>query len=515
MTAATPCDICDGRRVVQPGTPLEEPCPWCSNGDVGQTDPPKADRPAYLDHLPGADHSATATVNDPLPKEPRTEYGYARRLIHVYGDELRYVPAWRQWLVWDGTRWCPDVTGQAARWMKVIARRITTDALAITDADKRRSALRDAKRGESSSGIAGALTLASTEDEVAIAHDALDADPFLLNCVNGTLDLRTCELRAHDPADLLSKITGASYRPEVTGQAFLQFLADVQPDEAMRSFLARLLGHALEGRQTVHVLPIFWGEGANGKSTLVDAAVAALGDYAAPAAAGLLTARNFDPHPTETADLFGRRLAVLHETDAGRRLAEGTVKRLTGGDRIKARRMRENFWSFDPSHTFVMLTNHKPLVSGNDEGIWRRLKLVPFSVVIPVDKRDEELPDRLALEFDAILGWLIGGYQAWRRDGLDEPKAVTTATASYREESDALGRFIGERCLEGPHRWVRSSELFAAWSAWCAREGEETGTNKAFTTALQNRGHDTERTNRGAVFKRLGLAADTDQEKGK
>jgi len=158
----------------------------------------------------------------------------------------------------------------------------------------------------------------------------------------------------------------------------------------------------------------------------------ALGDYADAAAAELLTARTFDAHPTGVADLCGLRLAVLHESDAGRRLAEGTVKRLTGADRLKARRMREDFWSFDPSHTFVMLTNHRPVLTGTDEGIWRRLRLVPWDIVIPPEERDEELPDRLALERDAVLAWLVAGYRDWRQRGLADPGKVTDATAASR-----------------------------------------------------------------------------------
>lgn len=228
--------------------------------------------------------------------------------------------------------------------MKVTARRLTNAAYEIKDEDKRRAALRTARRGESSAGVNGALALASTEDGVAIAPTQLDADPFLLNCVNGTLDLRTMELRDHDPADLLSKITGAAYRPGVIGSDFTAFLQKVQPKEEMRRFLARLLGHTLEGRVVEHILPILHGPGANGKGTFTDAVLCALGDYADAADPDLLTARTFDAHPTGVADLFGRRLAVLHESDAGRQLAEGTVKRLTGGDRVKARRMREDFW---------------------------------------------------------------------------------------------------------------------------------------------------------------------------
>jgi putative DNA primase/helicase len=452
------------------------------------------------------------TVHDPMPGEPLTELGYARRLIEVYGGQLRYVPVWRWWLVWDGKRWARDTTGQAARWMKSIARLITADALAVADKDKRATALRQAKRGESAGGIAGALTLAGTETELVVTPDDLDADPYLLNCRNGVVDLRTGEISPHDPNLLLTKVTGASYRPGTRGDVFGAFLARVQPDEEMRAYLARLLGHALEGRQAVHILPIFHGEGSNGKSTLVNGAMSALGDYADAADPGMLTARGYDAHPTGVADLYGLRLAVLHESDAGRRLAEGTVKRLTGGDRIKARRMREDFWSFDPTHTFLMLTNHRPIVGGTDEGLWRRLRLVPWGVVIPAEERDEELPGKLLLELDAILTWLVGGCLGWRSDGLGDPKPVMEATAAFRAESDALARFIAEQCLTGPHFTVPSAELFAAWSKWCARENEEAGTQTAFSNALTNRGLDKTKDGRGRMrWRSIRLAAEDDE----
>jgi putative DNA primase/helicase len=461
----------------------------------------------------GGRHRAPPRDNaDPVPAEPWSELGYARRLISVYGDELRYVPQWRRWLVWDGKRWAHDTTGQSARWMKAIARRVTSHAMALPDERERKAAVSLARRGESAAGVAGALTLAGTEQEIVVGPDDLDADPFLLNCANGTLDLRTGELRGHDPADLLTKMTGAAFRPAAAGPEFAKFIERVQPDPAMRDYLARLLGHGMEGRVVSHILPIFHGDGANGKGTLINyAVVPALGDYADAADPELLTARTFDAHPTGTADLFGLRLAVLHESDHGRRLAEGTVKRLTGGDRLKARRMREDFWSFSPSHTFVMLTNHKPIIGGTDEGIWRRIKLVPWDVVIPEHERDEELPDRLALELDAVLAWLVSGYREWRDRGLDDPDAVTLATDAYRAESDVLRRFLDQRCVPG-HGTVGSSELFAAWSAWCKAEGEEPGTMTAFAAAMQNKGFDNYTQNGRRRWRGLGLAADDEGE---
>ena len=449
---------------------------------------------------------AGAIDADPAPGEPLTDLGYARRLISVYGDRLRYVPAWHRWLTWDGARWQPDATGQPPRWMKSIARLVTAAALDSGDDDTIRNSL----RGESAHAIAGALALASTEPGIAVTHDQLDADPYLLNCANGTLDLRTGELRPHDPADLLTKITRAAYRPAARSKAWTEFLATVQPDKAMRDYLGRLFGQSLEGRVAEHLLPICHGPGANGKGTFLNTVMFTLGDYAAPADPELLTARDFAAHPTGTADLFGLRLAILHESDHGRRLAEGTVKRLTGGDPVKARRMRENFWWFTPSHTFALQTNHKPVVTGTDEGIWRRIRLVPWDVIIPVEERDLDLGDRLALEADAVLAWLVKGYRAWRKHGLADPEQVMQATGAFKDESDALGRFIDQRCITGPHFTARSAELFAAWSKWCAEEGEEHGTQTAFSLALVNRGFDKRHYEFGKVWDGIGLASDED-----
>ena len=448
---------------------------------------------------------------DPLPDEPRTELGYARRLIHVFGGRLRYVPAWRRWLIWDGRRWAHDSTGQAARWMKAVARRLTADALAIEDKAERSAALSAARRFESSRAVAGALTLASTEAELAISPDQLDADPYLLNCANGTLDLRTMTRRDHDPGDLLTKVTRAAWDPGAASPEWDAFLARVQPDEGMRAYLGRVTGLSLEGKITEHLFQVHYGGGSNGKTTFFEAISFTLGDYAGPADPELLTARDFAAHPTGTADLFGLRLALLHETDSGRRLAEATVKRLTGGDRIKARRMREDFWSFEPSHTFAMLTNHRPVISGTDDGIWRRVRLVPWDVQIPDEEQDGTLGDRLQLDADAVLAFLVDGYANWREQGLGDPGQVVKATGAWRGESDALGRFIEQCCITGKNFTVRSSELFAAWVKWCQAENEEPGTQTAFSLELTRLGYAKRARSIGIIWDGIALVAEDER----
>ncbi|MCW2903376.1 MAG: hypothetical protein JWO67_5641, partial [Streptosporangiaceae bacterium] len=321
------------------------PDPWA-------TTPPAEEPPDEPPARPRLDR-------DPLPHEPLTDLGNARRLVAVYGSRLRYVGSWRRWLAWDGRVWAEDVTGEAHRCAKAIGRALQIEATGLEPGDARKAYRKAADRAESAAGVAATLALAATEPEIAIRHEQLDADPWLLNVANGILDLRDRRLSPHDPAQLLTRITTAAYEPDAAREAFDGFLARIQPDPGMRSFLSRLLGHALLGKVVEQVMPVLHGAGANGKSVLVETVLSALGDYGATGDPALLTDTG-NPHPTGVADLFGRRLVAIHETDAGRRLAEGTVKRLTGETRVKARRMREDFWEFQASHTLLMITNHRP-----------------------------------------------------------------------------------------------------------------------------------------------------------
>jgi putative DNA primase/helicase len=446
--------------------------------------------------------------NIDVAHEPHTDLGNAKRLVAAHGKQLRYIPPWKKWLLWDGMRWARDVTMQHARHAKEIARGITEQARGMPDGEAKKAMLNAARRAESAPGIRGMLELAGTELGVVLDPVELDADPDVLNTQTGVLDLETGVLWPHQESRNLTKVTAAGYDQHAEAPEFHRFLERIQPDPEMRAFLARLLGHALSGRVHEHVLPIFHGVGANGKSTLVEVCRKVLGDYAASVDPGLLIDRG-EQHPTGVADLFGLRLALTHESDQGRRLAEGTIKRLTGGDAITARRMREDFWTFDPTHSLIMVTNHAPVVTGNDEGIWRRLRIVPFSVVIPTEERDSELPERIYKERDGILRWLYEGYQAYRVHGLDEPESVTKATNDYRDGSDMIGLFISEKCHIGNAMFqVKSSSLFDAWSAWCTSENIPAGTNKAFSTAIESRGFDKKPKSTGNWWQGIGLQDD-------
>lgn len=445
-----------------------------------------------------------------LKRRELTDLGNAERFVARYGDRVRYVTKWDQWLVNTGSRWTLNETGEVERLAKRTAKAIYAEASLVEDEDEAKAICKHARASQSRSRLDAMLAVAQSELPIPVRHESLDADPWLLNCENGVVDLRrTGKLLPHDAGLLLTKTTGLEY-PDGEGidaPLFEAFLFDIfGGDTELIRFVQRLLGMALVGQQIEHVLPIFYGSGANGKSVLVNIIHAALNDYSMIAPPGLLmTARN-DRHPTELVDLFGKRLVVLSETKDGQKLDEGLVKATTGGDRIRARRMREDHWEFTPSHTPIVVTNHKPLVQGDDFGIWRRLRLVPFTVTIPPERQDRHLPDKLRKELPAILRWLVEGCLAWQRDGLQEPDAVRAATDEYRTDSDSFARWLAEECVVTPNAMSKASVLLKRYRDWCESNGENPLSHRRFGERLGAQ-FAKEKQSRGVFYLGLGLAS--------
>ncbi|WP_238329896.1 phage/plasmid primase, P4 family [Kytococcus schroeteri] len=422
---------------------------------------------------------------------------YADRLLHVHGIG---------WLHWDGKRWAEDVTGAATR--------AVLDVLDTAWSEARKDAAleADVRKCETAAGVRGVLDLAAALETFAATVDDLDADPALLNCANGTLDLDTGELKAHDPRDRLTKVCRAAYDPDAQAGEWGRFLARVLPDDAEREYLQRVVGQALYGRVREHLFPVLIGEGANGKSTAYDALNHALGDYAAVIDPSLLMAsdkghRNAGP---ELMELMGARLVVGSETEEGRKLDEPTMKRLTGGDALTARRLYREPVTWKPSHQLVYVTNHLPTVKGNDPAVWRRLRVVPFGVVVPPEERDPELPSRLEVAAEEVLAWAVAGWHDYRQGGMREPDSVVRATDDYRNDSDAVGRFVAERCYAAPGATATTRELYTAWQPWAHSEGAEPLSEKAFGAELDRLGFDAKRTKRGMTRNGIGLYAEDD-----
>jgi putative DNA primase/helicase len=340
-------------------------------------------------------------------------------------------------------------------------------------------------KSEDARKINAMLDLARSEPGVSVLPGDLDRDPWLLNCNNGTLDLRTGELRPHSRDDLLTKLCPTDYLPDAPAPLWGGTLARIfEGNEAIVGYLQRLAGYALTGDVREAVLPIHWGCGSNGKSLLFEVLLYVLGgDYACAGAKELLLSDRFgERHPTHLADLFGRRLVLLSELPEGGRLNEAMAKQLTGRDRIKARRMREDYWQFDPTHKIWVATNHKPKVGGTDHAIWRRLRLIPYHTRFwdadrgesgpPELRADKALPAKLRAEAPGILAWAVRGCLDWQKNGLQEPRDVLMATGQYRDEQDVVAAFLLECCCQGQEHSERSSALYAAYQRWFKDSGE-------------------------------------------
>lgn len=420
-----------------------------------------------------------------------TDRGNADRLISAHGDRLRYVPKWKEWLVWDDTRWVRDVgsvrTIELGKSIGIeLWRLIATMPPTNTT---RKETITHAKRSESATSIENAVKLARGIPGVAIDYRELDAVPLLLNAANGIVDLQTGKLSKHDPERLMSLIAGARYEPEAESPRWDAFLATILPDPEVRSYVQRAIGYSATGLTSEQVMFLAIGGGSNGKSTLVNAVMTALGDYAGTAAKELLITQRHDPHPTSAADLFRLRFAAAMETEASDSLAEARVKSLTGSDRVKARRMNENFWEFEPTHKLWLAANYLPTITGTDHGTWRRLRVIPFDVRIGDADRDPKLPEALRQEMPGILRWIVEGAIAWQEAGLETPPQVSSATQDWQIESDWFAEFVDDQNLIVGENvgTITATELGHEFSDWTATSGARV-TLKALKRELKLRG---------------------------
>jgi putative DNA primase/helicase len=333
------------------------------------------------------------------------------------------------------------------------------------------------------------MRLAQTELEVATTMNAFDTDPWLLTVANGTLDLRAGMLRPHRRDDFITKVSPIADDPGARCPIWDAFLQRVLAgDEEMIQFLQRAAGYSLTGLTTERLLFILCGPGRNGKTTFLEVLLAILGDYAVRTPTQTLLVKRDGSIPNDIAALRGRRLVTASEGDEGGRLAEGTLKELTGGDTIAARFMRAEWFTFRPVCKLWFATNHTPIIRGTDHGIWDRIRLIPFPVRIPEAEQDTEFGAKLLTEASGILAWAVRGCLAWQRKGLGHPEPVRQATAGYRAEMDVLGHFLADCCIVNEGALVSAEALFAAYTRWAATSGEPRLTKTMLGRQLKERG---------------------------
>lgn len=433
--------------------------------------------------------SALAHNQDPRPASTlaHSDDGNALALVDTYGDRIRYCAERGRWLHWTGQRWqwCGAGDGAVREYAKHVARSLPEQ----DPADNRWK-----QRSLSAAGTTATLTQAASDPRVVISIDHLDARPRELNTPAGIVDLVTGELCPHDPARLHTQITAEA--PDYTANLdrWQVFLADTfGDDQALIDYVQRLLGYSASGEIRDHILPFAFGSGGNGKGVLLETTLGLLGDYATTAPNSFLMAHQYAGHETEIARLSGKRMIVCSEVNDGDKFDEAKVKLLTGGDTLTARFMRQDHFSFRPTHKLFLVGNSQPdVASGGGQSFWRRLRLLPFLRTVPEDKRVDDLQGIFIREHGpAILAWIIRGAVDYYTGGLRTPESVLAATKDYAAGEDNLARFVSEECHLAPNnpRAVRvtTKALRERYVQWCRREDENPVSTKRFGMDLKTR----------------------------
>lgn len=435
----------------------------------------------------------------------RTDMGNASRLAQRHGENLRYIYEFKKWIVFHRGRWLFDEDGAVMRMAKDTARSIFAEAAKAKDLEEQKQLASWAASSQSLTRASAMIELAKSEPGIPITSCQLDRDPFLLGVENGVVDLRTARLRPARRDDYITKSAHVEYIEGATCPTWEKFFGRIfDGNTALIDFMQRALGYSLTGDTGEQCLFLPHGGGANGKSTLLDAVRAIMGDYATTSSTDLLMAKQAGAATNDIARLRGARLVATIETEDGRRMAEGLVKQLTGGDMIAARFLFAEFFEFKPAFKIWLAANHKPVIRGDDYAIWRRIMLIPFNVTIPPSERDKTLTDKLIAESPGILQWLIRGCLDWQRRGLLPPPEVLAATENYKSDMDTTGQWIAECCLVAAHATAKAGALYTSYKNWITHNGGFPLSNNRFAMKLGERGFSKDRSST-VVYRGIGI----------
>lgn len=482
-----------------PGNPAPQPAPAAVPA-LADTTGEDEGGPAPL-HVDPETGEITETPTACAVLTETTEDANAQLLATTYQNTLRYLLEADHWAAWTGTRWDLTNGGQktAEHHARELFRRLPAD-------DDKQTAWR--KRSLSRAGITNALQLASSTPGMACTSGNFDTNPDQLNTPTGVVDLTTGRLHPHTPEQMHSKttLTGPQTMKTPLWDRFLAETFKNAPD--VKEYVHRLIGYGATGRVGEQILPFFYGNGANGKSVLAEIIQRVLGDYAQAAPVGFLIEKR-EQHPTELMRLRGARAVFASEVPDGAVFDEAKTKALTGGDTITARKMHQDFVSFQPTHTLFVLGNHQPSVGAGGPSFWRRLRLIPFMNVVPEDQRDDQLVEKIiAREASGVMAWIIDGAVAYYKDGLHAPESVLAATSDYEESEDHFGRFLEDVCHVGggQHCTVAYVRMRYAYTDWCRLEGAVAASQNRFTRELASRGVGTTRVGGERLYTNVALA---------
>ncbi len=446
---------------------------------------------------------------NPLVSAPYSDTGNADRLIEHSGTDIRYAPSWG-WLIWDGTRWKRDDANQIVEKAKEAIRATIEAARAVTDDLWRENLRTHCRKSLNKRPLEAMVDLARSDARVLVTHDKFNSDAFLLNCVNGTIDLKTGQLLPHKRDDLITRVSRIPYDPSAFSPKWEVFLDRIfDGNQRLVEFCQRAFGYALTGSIREQVFFLLYGTGANGKSKYLQALRHVLGDYAVSAAIKTFLRQHNDNIRNDLARLDGPRVVCASEPEAGQQLDESLVKQLTGEDEITARFLHKEHFDFLPRFKLHIAANHQPNIRGTNNGIWRRVHLIPFTVTIPESEQNKDLFEDLQSEAAGILNWGVKGCLEYLKKGLCPPSEVQLATEDYRNEMDVLSDFILSKCTTGPDVEVSATALFDAYLKWCDEQKQKAVSRKSFVQMLRERGLEHKRGSGGRyVWKRITLLDD-------
>ena len=437
----------------------------------------------------------------------QTELGNARRLLAVFGNDLRFCASWGKWIVWDGVRWVNDVDGEVERRAKQVIGLLHAQAAREDEKGRRGELERWAKESESLHHIRAAIRLAETEPGTPVRADDLDDDPMLIGVRNGIVDLKSGILLPPKRQHLITKQCPVIFDPEAKCPTWDQFIGQItRGDVDLQSYLQRVAGYCLTGLTREQCFFVLWGSGANGKSVFLGTLQSLLGDYArSTPAMTLLGKQRADGASPDLARLVGARLVAASEPPDGCRFAAETVKAMTGQDRIVCRPLYRDFFEYQPRFKVLLATNHKPEAADDDEAMWRRIRLIPFQAVIAPQDRDKRLLERLRDELPGVLNWAVrGAVEVWSH-GLGSARKVVTATESYRSEMDVFSEWFDQCAIEDPPAVTPTADLRESCQAWFLQQSQPPLSAKKFTQRLEARGFSLVRTGKARCIKGLAL----------
>lgn len=446
-------------------------------------------------------------IKPKLKKYAMDDTGNADRFCENFGELLRYSYVTKNWYFYDGRKWDFDESGHVKKIADDMLIEMKKEFALCTDEDEEKAFMKHLKYTRNSKGKKNFIT--ESEHRLSIHVNDFDKRKREINTQNGVLNLRTGELSPHSHDQFLSRISYVEYTDKIDCPGWINFLNDVfDSDQDLIKYIQKAVGYSLTGLTTEQCVFFTYGNGRNGKSTFIDVTSSIMGDYATNIQPeSIMVANRSTGANSDIARLKGSRFVTTVEPSEGMRLNEGLIKQLTGGDKVTARFLYGKEFEFEPEFKLWVSTNHKPIIRGRDDGIWRRIHLIPFTVQIPKDKVDKNLKYKLKKELVGILDWAVVGCLLWQKEGLEKPDKVKAAVKEYQSEMDVVSAFLENCTRKVAHKDTKAIELYHAYAQWADENNEYKMSNTKFGKELGLR-FEKIRMNYGMVYKGVELNED-------